>query len=142
MTNIKNFMPKGNQLPANLGQQQGVRVDINTLKDMACIHCGEVEFKPVVRVKKLPAAVSPNGQEGSININMLKCSCGWIFNAQEWEKQQKENEKTVNVNETVGVSAKTDDHVEKNDDEYENKTLCRICGTFYEKDKDHNCKGK
>lgn len=142
MADIKQFMKDGNNipLPKGIGKQMGINVDINALQDMGCIHCGNLEFQSIVRVKKLPATASPNGQAGSVNLNMLKCTeCGWLFNAQEWEKAQEQvKEKTVNINETIPLkdTVKTDIKKEVED----NRILCRKCGTFFDKGTEHVCK--
>ena len=124
----------------NVGGMQ-IKIDVNSLPDMKCINCGEKEFINVVILKKLTRTVSPNGQEGTVNVNMLKCrKCDWLFNAAEWEKHNKEQNETINVNETVGVKDTVDEILDKIEEQYSNKELCRICGLYFEKGKDHNCK--
>ena len=129
----------------NIGQQQ-INIDVNSLPDMPCIKCGEIEYYNVTRVKKLSKINSPTGQEGNININMLKCiGCGWLFNPKEWMTHEAEMNKeeiieveSEEVHDTVRVeeTLKVDDKAKTDDD----RELCRKCGAFYEKGKDHNCK--
>lgn len=138
--NITNLFKKGKQ-KMNVGQQQ-INIDVNSLSDMPCIKCGEEIFINVTRIKKLSRTVSPTGQEGNVNINMLQCSnpdCKWLFNPKEWEAAQPKDEtiEPVKVEETIGIKDKVEADEPADED---NKDLCRICGTFYEKGTDHKCK--
>lgn len=155
MPDIKEFLGRkvSRQLPKSLGKQLGIKVDINSLEDMCCIKCGCIEYEGVTRIKKLPATISPNGQEGNINLNMLRCKeCGWQFDVQEWEKAKKEHqdlckdskvpedyedEDTVSMNENIPLK---DTVKAEEPPEEDNRELCRKCGTFYEKGTDHDCK--
>lgn len=96
MDNIKNLFDERDK---RMMQQKGINVDVKSLPDMDCIKCGNVVYFNVTRVKKLSKIASPTGQEGNININMLRCAnCGWMFNPNEWEQHQrtKEEEKKNN----------------------------------------------
>ena len=114
MNNIKDFLSSKQDLMRNQHGVQ-VKIDPNTLPDINCIKCGSLEFINVTRIKKLSRTISPTGQEGNVNINMLKCSnpeCGWLFNPNEWEQHQEELEKeeepkkeiNVSLNETIALS--------------------------------------
>lgn len=120
------------------GQQFNMKIDINGLPDMPCIRCGELEYVNITRIKKMSRTVSPNGQEGNININMMKCiKCGWLFNPKEWEDHNKgmENESQPDPEETASVGKEV-----KAEPEMENKVMCRKCGMFYIEGNDHQCK--
>lgn len=124
----------------NVGGMQ-VKIDVNSLPDMPCIHCGEKEFIQITRLKKLSRTLSPNGQEGTVNVNMLVCKgCNWIFNAKEWEDHNKEQDDTINANETLQVKDTLKVEDKADDKEYENKILCRLCGIYFDKGTDHDCK--
>jgi hypothetical protein len=125
MNDIRNFLD-GNQKSMN------IKLDINALPDVACIKCGEKEFLNFTRIKKLSRTVSPNGQEGNVNINMLKCkSCDWVFNPKEWEDHQKANETSDKV-----IDIKKQPKVKKEP----TREVCRKCGVFYDKNTEHQCK--
>ena len=59
--------------------QQRVNVDPNDLTDIECPDCGALNFKQVVRMKKLSALISPDGQEQVLSIPIFVCDdCGGI----------------------------------------------------------------
>lgn len=119
-------------------QQMNLNIDVNSLPDMPCIKCGQKEFFNITRIKKLSRTVSPTGQEGNVNVNMLKCrECGWLFNPREWEDHKKANEKTEAVEEVINLKDGVKAKKEKEDD---GKVLCRKCGVFYDKGEEHTCK--
>ena len=137
MADIRDLFP-GKQPQISQGQNNKINIDVNSLDDMPCIKCGEKEFINITRIKKLTRTVSPTGQEGNVNINMLKChNCGWLFNPKEWQDDYDAKTKTVSTNEKVEII-----QLKKEDKEIitDNRILCRKCGAFYEKDTEHKCK--
>lgn len=141
MVEIKNFFPS--QQKGRNQQKVNINIDLNTLPDMNCIHCGESTFINKTRLKKLLKTISPTGQEGTINVNMLTCSkCGWLFNQKEWEEYNSGNTIDDNSKEKTIVSAEVKEKTKFNDEIYKNRTVCRKCGVFYDKDKGHNCRNE
>jgi len=54
-----------------------MNINPNTLPDIICSTCGSKYWEQCFVLKKVSALVSPNGQEGAINIPVLVCrSCG------------------------------------------------------------------
>lgn len=54
-----------------------MNVNPNTLPDVICSSCGSKYWEQCFMLKKVSALVSPNGQEGVINIPALVCrGCG------------------------------------------------------------------
>lgn len=142
MADIKEFMSKG-RMPGPQGQV-GLNVDLNTLPDVVCIQCRGNEFKPFVRIKEMSKTISPNGQEGTININMLRCAnkdCNWLFNAKEymdWKTAQ--DGKTMAVKEAPSFGDKAEVTIMKKSDEPEDdREICRKCGAFFDKGAEHAC---
>jgi hypothetical protein len=152
--NVTNLFGKRdkNVLPIKNGSTS-INVDINSLPDIHCIKCGEEYFINVTKLKKLSAHISPNGKEGNVNINMLKCSkCGWLFNPKEWQDAQDEFdeiEKKVlkdihpgkeepvreeSIEDTIGRIKEPVEGIN------ERRLMCRKCGEFYEEGEEHICK--
>ena len=51
--------------------------DMSLAEDMTCGECKNVYFKSLIRVKKISALVSPNGQETYVPVQVLACAkCG------------------------------------------------------------------
>lgn len=141
MADIKEFMGKKQPIP---GQQFGINVDLNTLPDVCCIKCGGKEFISVVRIKEMSATISPNGKEGTINLNMLRCKndkCNWTFNAKEYGDWKTIQEgKTMAVKETPSFGDKAEVRILKKDDELDDsRIMCRKCGLFFNEGDMHNC---
>lgn len=140
--NIKDFMNRTGQ-PAPV--PAGINIDLNALPDVCCIKCGEKEFTPIVKIKEMSKTISPNGQEGTININMLRCTnkkCNWLFNAKEygdWKTAQ--DGKTMAVKETPSFGDDVQIKILKEDEKENNRILCRQCGYMYDKNIKHTCKG-
>ena len=136
MPDIKELFGGANKgLPMGKPPQANLKLDINTLPDIACIKCGEKEFNNITRIKKLSRTVSPTGQEGNVNVNMLKCSkCGWLFSPKEYEDYHNNKDQK----ETPKIEQPKVKEIKKVEDE--TKVLCRKCGEFYEKNKNHECK--
>lgn len=68
----------GSQRPQT-PQQQAVYINPDNLTDILC-ECGWAYFKPVVKLHKLPALLSPTGQEHIIPEETLLCTkCGKEF---------------------------------------------------------------
>lgn len=67
-----------------------VKVDLTQCEDLKCPACGSVYFATgVVRVKIVPAVVSPSGQMSFVFLPVLSCAeCGYVMDA---EMQEKEN---------------------------------------------------
>jgi DNA-directed RNA polymerase subunit M/transcription elongation factor TFIIS len=136
--NVTSFFGKNKQnvIPINNGKTS-INVDISSLPDVNCIKCGEEYFINVTKIKKLSKTISPDGREGNVNINMLKCSkCGWLFNPKEWQKEFDELEKKV-YEDSGNFESKEEEPVEEID---EKTALCRKCGEFYEEGTEHTCK--
>tara|TARA_R100000152_G_C6773069_1_gene200247 strand:+ start:172 stop:384 length:213 start_codon:yes stop_codon:yes gene_type:complete len=54
-------------------------INLSEADDVVCEGCGSVYFNQIVRVKKISALLSPNGQAMSIPIQLLQCAnCGDI----------------------------------------------------------------
>ena len=65
------------QQPTQGSIQQRVNIDPNDLTDIECPDCGGLNFKQVVRMKKLSALISPDGQEQVVSIPIFICDdCG------------------------------------------------------------------
>jgi uncharacterized Zn finger protein len=59
--------------------QPRVNVNPNDLTDIVCPDCGDLNFKQVVRMKKLSALLSPDGQEQVVSIPIFICNeCGGV----------------------------------------------------------------
>ena len=59
--------------------QTRINFDMSMADDMKCGECENVYFKPLVRVKRVSALVSPNGQEMFVPVQVLACEkCGNI----------------------------------------------------------------
>ena len=137
MGTIPGAMPGGQP-----GQMQ-IKIDINNLPDMPCVMCGEKEFQSITRFKFLSRTVSPNGQEGNVNVNMHKCTgCGWLFNPKEWMDKMGDTLNMKPAKEADDPNAgkpETEAVTPKEEEEDDNRELCRKCGAFYNKGEDHNC---
>ena len=59
--------------------QNKINFDMSLAEDMSCGECENVYFKPLLRVKRVSALVSPNGQEMYVPVQVLACEkCGNI----------------------------------------------------------------
>ena len=59
--------------------QTRINFDMSMADDMKCGKCENVYFKPLVRVERVSALVSPNGQEMFVPVQVLACEkCGNI----------------------------------------------------------------
>ena len=121
---MKNVTP-GQQKP-----NAQVNVDLDKLPDIFCLSCGGREFIQITHLKRMTKLLSPNGQEGIINANMLRCEnpeCKKVFDVneyQKWErdKEQAELEKAVKAQEALKVDDSADPDT----------TMCRNCGTVHQ----------
>lgn len=53
-----------------------MNIDVSTLSEVICSSCGGKYWEQVFLLKKVSALISPNGQEGVINVPVLVCiSC-------------------------------------------------------------------
>ena len=67
------------QQPTQGSIQQRVNIDPNDLTDIECPDCGGLNIKQVVRMKKLSALISPDGQEQVVSIPIFICDdCGGV----------------------------------------------------------------
>ena len=63
----------------NPAQETQVKVNVNDLTDIKCDQCKYQRFEPVFLLKRLPALLSPTGQDERIPIPTFACySCGHI----------------------------------------------------------------
>jgi len=51
-----------------------MNVNINDAEDMKCPECENEYFKPVFRVKRISAFISPSGEETMIPVQLLACT--------------------------------------------------------------------
>ena len=60
-------------------KQLGMNVNLSDSEDMKCGECQNVYFKPLFRVKRVSALISPSGQETYVPVQVLACEkCGNI----------------------------------------------------------------
>lgn len=140
---VRNLFPKNNKNVIPLNTANGnIQIDISTLPDMHCIKCGEEYFINVTKIKKLSKHISPDGREGNVNINMLRCSkCGWLFNPKEWQDTQDAfDEIEKKVLEDIQLEKVEPKKEESIEDTIGRKLMCRKCGEFYNEGEDHICK--
>lgn len=66
-----------------------VAVDLTQCEDLKCPACGSVYFMTgVVRVKIVPAVVSPSGQMSFVFLPVLSCAeCGYVMDAEMHERE-------------------------------------------------------
>lgn len=60
---------------------QQPNIDLFGLENIPCSNseCGNIYFDSVIVLKKVPAIMSPNGQEMEYAVQLLKCtSCGKV----------------------------------------------------------------
>ena len=126
-----------NQGARPMNQQQKppsaqVQIDIEKLPQIGCMACGHKEFIQITHLRRLTKIMSPNGQEGIINANMLKCGnpeCGKMFDPkayQRWEEEQEKNRlRLLEAKETLAANDKA---------EASNTVMCRQCGSVHQVD--------
>ena len=55
--------------------------DITKEPDIACSECGNTTYETVVTLKRIPARVSPTGQDATVPMPVFKCcNCGALTN--------------------------------------------------------------
>jgi hypothetical protein len=60
------------------------QVDIDDLKPIHCEECGNNSFQQGVKLYRMSAIQSPNGQAGMVQLPIIMCvNCGTIVNVQE-----------------------------------------------------------
>jgi|19_taG_2_1085344.scaffolds.fasta_scaffold73816_2 hypothetical protein len=65
----------------NQGNQAQINLNLNDADDMKCPKCENLFFKPLLRIKKVSALLSPTGQETIVPVQILACSdCNAIIN--------------------------------------------------------------
>lgn len=70
-------------------QQQQIRVDLSTLKDIKCT-CGNDCFIAVSKFKVIPLFYSQTGKEELLALNCVKCTnCGSVYTADELQGIEK-----------------------------------------------------
>ena len=64
---------------ANAGPK--INFNVNDAADLTCPSCGGLYFKPLMRVKKVSALVSPTGKEAMLPVQVIACSnCDTVVN--------------------------------------------------------------
>lgn len=72
MSNIRSMGPGKPPTPS-------LRLDINQTEAILCNNCGHSVFNEGLMLRKVPALLSPNGQESLIPIPVFECSqCGHV----------------------------------------------------------------
>ena len=62
-----------------IDNKQNAVFDLSTAPDVSCGECEGIYFQTVVRIKKVSALVSPNGQAMKVPIQLVQClNCGAI----------------------------------------------------------------
>lgn len=67
----------------NQAQAAGPKINfnVNDAADLTCPSCGGLYFKPLMRVKKVSALVSPTGKEAMLPVQVIACSsCDAVVN--------------------------------------------------------------
>lgn len=72
-----------------------LNVNPNELENIVCDNCDSEIFEQNLKIKHVPKVISPNGQEGYINLPLINCKgCGKDLN----EILDKLNDKGVEWN--------------------------------------------
>lgn len=68
-----------------MNNRQGIQIDVRNLDDVQCPECTGTKFSPLIRLKKLPRLLSPDGTPGTVNVQEgYTClSCGKELTIQE-----------------------------------------------------------
>jgi uncharacterized C2H2 Zn-finger protein len=64
-----------------MNNQAQINLNLNDAEDMQCPTCENLFFKPLLRIKKVSALLSPTGQEAVVPVQVLACSsCDTVVN--------------------------------------------------------------
>lgn len=64
-----------------MNNQAQINLNINDADDMHCPSCENLFFKPLLRIKKVSALLSPTGKEAIVPVQVLACSnCNEVVN--------------------------------------------------------------